>query len=189
MQNNNQRTLPVLFIMSGIIAVSIVIWAIVTPRPLARSLPTASSKQIVGLQVGEKAPSFTLLASDRHQIHLSDFLGQPVVILFSAADCSSCETQLSDAQPVYAAQYCVHHLFALLGIDLSDTSASVMHYDTSIQSPYPDILTQHSNVATLYRITGVPTSVFIDRTGVIRAIVKGEMDVTALQHYVQQISA
>ena len=39
-----------------------------------------------------------------------------------------------------------------------------------------------------YQGTGTPTSVFIDRDGVIRAAVEGEMDDTTLQRYLTQVS-
>lgn len=186
MQNNKQRVVSILSIMGGIVVVGVVIWAIMIPRPV-QPLPTIAKKHVVGLQVGEKAPAFSLLTSGGSQVHLSDFLSQPVVMLFSENDCSSCEMQLSVSQRVYAEQYRLHQPFALLGIDLGDTAASVMHYDSTIQSPDPITLTQPSSVGTLYHITGVPTSVFIDRTGMIRAIVKGEMDTAMLQQYVLQI--
>ena len=44
------------------------------------------------------------------------------------------------------------------------------------------------NVATLYHLTATPTSYFIDRLGVIRSVVVGPVDDTALRQYVAQIS-
>ncbi len=189
MQNNKQWNVRLVLALLTVAAASMVVWAIMTPLQVRHVSATSAKKAAVGLQVGEKAPNFALVASNGSQLHLSDFLGQPVVILFSATGCSSCETQVSDAQLVYAAQSRAHHTFTLLGIDLSDTSANIMHYNTQIQSAYPVSLSQPTHIGTLYQITGIPTSVFIDRTGVIRAVVEGEMGQTLLQHYVQQVSA
>ncbi len=189
MQSNKSRNVRFIFSFIVAVAVSVVIWAIVTPRQSPQTNLATAKKQVVGLQVGEKAPNFTLVAANGHQVHLSDFLGQPVVLLFSATGCSSCETQVSDAQRVYAAQSRTHHAFALLGIDLSDTAANIMNYDPHIQSAYPVSLSQPIHVGTLYQITGIPTSIFIDRTGVIHAVVEGEMGLAALQHDVEQVVA
>jgi cytochrome c biogenesis protein CcmG/thiol:disulfide interchange protein DsbE len=189
MQNNKQWVIRFIGITLVVVAVSMVAWALLTPKREQKTTSTSAKKPVVGLQVGEKAPNFALVTTDGKQIHLSDFLGQPVVILFSATGCSSCETQVSDAQLVYAAQSRAHHVFTLLGIDLSDTSANIMRYNPQVQSAYPVSLSQPMHIGTLYQITGIPTSVFIDRTGIIRAVVEGEMGKVALQHYVEQVGA
>jgi hypothetical protein len=97
--------------------------------------------------------------------------------------------QVSDTQRVYVSQLAAHKSFALLGIDLDDTAATIMHYDMQTHIAIPVLLTQSAKVGELYQVTGTPTSVFIDRDGVIRAAVEGEMDGITLQRYLTQVSA
>jgi len=46
----------------------------------------------------------------------------------------------------------------------------------------------NGDVIKLYNIGATPTSYFIDREGIIRSVVVGPVDDTALKQYVEQIS-
>lgn len=186
----NKKIVPrLLLVTAAVVVLGIVIWGVLTSTKATDTAPSASKSPVAGLQVGNMAPDFTLVTSDGKKVHLHDFRGQPVVILFSSTDCKSCQMQVSDTQRVYASQLAAHKSFALLGIDLDDTAASSMHYDPQTHIAYPVLLTQSAKVGELYRVTGTPTSVFIDRDGVIHAMVEGEMDSGTLQRYLAQVSA
>lgn len=90
-----------------------------TPGPVA----SPAAPRMVGLQVGNVAPNFTLLTSDGKRIVLSNLRGQPVVLLFSSTGCLDCQTQVTDTQKVYAAQQAAHKPFALLAVDTQDTAS------------------------------------------------------------------
>jgi hypothetical protein len=49
-------------------------------------------------------------------------------------------------------------------------------------------LTQTSPVDELYQVRGTPVSIFIDRKGIIRSIMEGEMDRAQLQRQVTEIT-
>jgi peroxiredoxin len=186
---NRNRIAQLLLFAAVVVALGIVLHGILTPTAATVSTPSRSKSPAVGLQVGNRAPDFTLVTSDGKKIHLHDFRGKPVVILFSSTDCKSCQTQVSDTQLEFASQLAAHKVFALLGIDLADTAADTMRYDPVTHIAIPVLLTQTTNVADSYQITSVPTSVFIARDGMIRAVVPGEMDRATLRHYLVQVSA
>ena len=51
------------------------------------------------LKIGDKAPSFTLFSSEKNEVSLSDFQGQPVVILFfPLAFTGVCTTELCNTR-------------------------------------------------------------------------------------------
>jgi peroxiredoxin len=185
---NRKIVLRLLLLAVAVVALGIVLWGVLTPRKATVTAHSTSRSHVVGLQVGNMAPDFTLVTSDEKKIHLHDFRGQPVVILFSSTDCKSCQMQVSDTQRVYVSQLTAHKSFTMLGIDLDDTAATIMHYDMQTHIAFPVLLTQSAKVGELYQVTGTPTSVFIDRDGVIRAGVEGEMDSTTLQRYLAQVS-
>jgi peroxiredoxin Q/BCP len=59
-------------------------------------------KESTMLEVGSKAPDFTLIADDGSQVSLSDYLGQKVVIYFyPKADTSGCTKQACALRDVY----------------------------------------------------------------------------------------
>lgn len=70
-----------------------------------------------GLPVGEKAPDFTLPDADGLPVRLSDFRGQPVVLVFYPLDWSpACSDQLSLYQ--YELDEFKNHGAALLGVSV-----------------------------------------------------------------------
>jgi peroxiredoxin len=186
---NRNRIAYLLLFAAVVVALGIVLRGILTPSAATVSTSSRSKSPAVGLQVGNRAPDFSLVTADGKKIHLHDFKGKPVVILFSSTDCISCKTQVSETQQEFASQWAAHKVFALLGIDLADTAADTMRYDSFTRIAIPVLLTQTTNVAELYQITSVPTSVFIARDGLIRAVVPGEMDRATLQRYLGQVSA
>src|SRR5260370_38668586 len=50
----------------------------------------------VGLQVGDRAPNFTLRDLQGKQVSLHSFLGRPVLLHFWAVDCTSCQAEQPD---------------------------------------------------------------------------------------------
>jgi cytochrome c biogenesis protein CcmG, thiol:disulfide interchange protein DsbE len=169
--------------------VGLVTWGILSPKKATVAVPPATPSKVVGLQVGSVAPDFTLLTSDGKQVHLRDYRGLPVVLLFSSKDCTSCLMQVSDVQKLYSSQQAAHKAFALMGIDIEDKASSTMQYDQQTGIASPLLLTQTSSVGELYQVRATPTSFFIDRKGIIRAVIEGEMDTTTLQRQVAQVSA
>ena len=170
-------------------AVALVAWGLLSPVKTTGTVASPSAPPMVGLQVGNAAPNFTLKTSDSKQMTLSDLRGQPVVLLFSSTGCLDCQFQVTDTQKVYAAQQAAHKPFALLAVDTQDTASYIMTYDPATGIAYPVILTQTSSVGELYQVRGTPVSIFIDRKGIIRSIVEGEMDHATLQRQVAAITA
>ncbi len=52
---------------------------------------------------------------------------------------------------------------------------------------FPILLDANGAVAQGYRVQGVPTSLFIDREGVIRARYTGPLDESLIEKYLEQI--
>jgi peroxiredoxin Q/BCP len=61
------------------------------------------AKEVVMLEVGMKAPEFTLTADDGSEVSLSDFLGKRVVVYFyPKANTSGCTRQACAVRDVYS---------------------------------------------------------------------------------------
>ncbi len=163
-------------------------WGLFSPAKTPGPAASPAAPRMVGLQVGNVAPNFTLLTSDGKRMALSNLRGQPVVLLFSSTGCKDCQLQVTDTQKVYAAQQAAHKPFALLAVDTHDTASYIMSYDPQTGIAIPVTLTQTSPVDELYQVRGTPVSIFIDREGIIRSIVAGEMDHAQLQRQVTEIT-
>lgn len=173
---------------AAIVALALVAWGLFSPAKTPGPVASPAAPRMVGLQVGNVAPNFTLLTSDGKRMALSNLRGQPVVLLFLSTGCRDCQSQVTDTQKVYAAQQVAHKPFALLAVDTQDTASYIMSYDPQTGIAIPVTLTQTSPVDELYQVRGTPVSIFIDRKGIIRSIMEGEMDRAQLQRQVTEIT-
>jgi cytochrome c biogenesis protein CcmG/thiol:disulfide interchange protein DsbE len=171
-----------------VVALTWFVWGLFSPTKTTGTVASPTAPRMVGLQVGNIAPNFTLLTSDGKRIALSKLRGQPVVLLFLSTGCLDCQLQVTDTQKVYAAQQVAHKPFALVAVDTQDTASYIMSYDPQTHIALPVSLTQTSPVDELYQVRGTPVSIFLDRKGIIRSIVEGEMDQAQLLRQVTEIT-
>lgn len=119
------------------------------------------------------APDFTLQTFDGETIRLSDFRGQPVVINFWASWCVPCEREAPILESTWRKYRDAGVVF--IGIDYVDTEpaarAFLDKYDITYRNG-PDV---GSRISDAYRIQGVPETFFVDRKGVVRDLIIGEL--------------
>lgn len=125
--------------------------------------------------VGNPAPNFQLSAySDNRTVNLSDFKGKPVMLNFWATWCAACQVEM----PMIEAAYQQHQKdnLVVLGINMREDSPTIAKFLQDKQVSWPILLDLQGKVVSLYNVVGYPTSIFIDRKGVIRAIQVGSLD-------------
>ena len=152
------------------------------------STSSSSGTSVVGLQVGEVAPNFTLTSLDGKQVSLSDFRGKSVMLNFRYASCPGCLAEIPGMQSFYAAQQAAGKHFVILGVNSVDDAQTAQQFAQQEGMSYTLVLDNNQRVATLYNLTATPTSYFIDRHGIIRSVVVGPVDETTLQQKVAEIS-
>jgi cytochrome c biogenesis protein CcmG/thiol:disulfide interchange protein DsbE len=136
-----------------------------------------------GLSVGDRAYDFTLddLAGD--PVSLSDFRGQPIIVNFWATWCAPCRIEMPELQEAYE-KYQDDGL-VILALD-QDEPADVAHaffYD-EMDLTFTPILDEGSEIATSYGSFGVlPSSIFIDSDGLVRAIHRGPVTLGQIEGY------
>jgi len=177
-----------LVVADAVRALVFIAWGLFSPVKSHSIVSPSTASHMVGLQVGNIAPTFSHVTADGKQIRWSDFQGQPVVPMFSSTDCSACQAQVTQAQKVYARELAAHTVCVLLAIDTQGNVSTIMQVDPQTGIAYPRLLTQTSPVSELYQVRGTPVSIFIDRKGIIHAVVEGEMDEATLQRQVAEIT-
>src|SRR5207302_3711059 len=104
---------------------------------------------------------------------LHNFLGRPVLLHFWAVDCTTCQGE----QPAYlqAIHDLGHHAPQILAVDAWGEPASyVAPYVARYKLPGTILIDPpHSVFDGLYQGQGTPTTLYIDRQGVIRQVVIG----------------
>ena len=117
------------------------------------------------------APDFTLKALDGQEITLSKFKGKVVLLDFWATWCAPCREaipHLINLQKTYQEKG-----FQVIGmnVDRGDVE-TVRRFVKLMDIPYPITLTSEE-VARNYRVTGLPTTILIDKEGRIRQKLSG----------------
>jgi peroxiredoxin len=123
----------------------------------------------VGLR--EEAPDFTLKSLEGSNLRLEEYRGQVVLINFWASWCGPCRQEM----PVLDR---LHHRyedtgFAVLGINVEGDSGSAQEIVDKTNVTFPILLDDGQKVSELYSLEAMPSTVVVDRDGVIRYIHRG----------------
>jgi len=169
-------------ILIGAIAVVGVVWIWVSRVPsggaaTAAALPAAPA-------VGHPAPDFTLTTVTGQTLKLSDLRGKPVVLNFWATWCPPCRAELPDLQ---AASQRLEGQVAIIGIDQAESPADVRSFAAGLDVTYPIPLDTNADASRLYAVRSLPTTFFIDRSGIIRQIQIGSLTEATLMQLLKTI--
>ena len=121
------------------------------------------------------APSFQL-ADLRHpegSITLRQFAGRPLVVNFWASWCTPCRAEM----PVLAAaSRRARAEVAFLGIDVNDTRSDAAAFVAKVKVTYPVACDPSGSTTGPYGLFGLPTTVFVNRSGTIVGTHAGAFD-------------
>lgn len=146
--------------------------------------PTGASAPQLGelVRVGQPAPDFTLEDLNHQTQNLSDYRGSVVLVNFWATWCSPCRIEMPTLQAVY--EKLGDQGLMVLGLNWTqvDDSQQIDAYVKGLGVTFPVLLDPNGHVAdSIYPLQGLPTSIIIDRTGVVRQITIGPLPTDKLQ--------
>ena len=121
--------------------------------------------------IGQAAPDFALPAFGGDNVRLSEDLGQPVIVSFWSSRCSECAAQLARLDRLYDTYRSSGLMVLAVSVD-SDMARS-QRYAQEHPTHFPMLLDQAEAVGRAYAIDRLPSTVLIDRSGVIRYLHDG----------------
>ena len=123
---------------------------------------------------GVAAPDFEWVRPDGSTTHLTALRGRPVVLNFWATWCVPCRAEL----PKLEAAAATRADLTFLEIDLDEDGDKVRGFMDSLGITHLEpLLDVGSALARVYGLSaGVPQTFFVDRDGVVRQVIIGEMD-------------
>jgi cytochrome c biogenesis protein CcmG/thiol:disulfide interchange protein DsbE len=118
------------------------------------------------------APDVNFATLDGKRLTLHSYLGKPVLVNFFATWCVPCKAEL----PLIQSRYVQLHARGLevLGADEEERAAQVRAFAARHGVTYPVVIDDGAGV-NAYGGHAIPTSLFIDRSGVLRAVHVGQM--------------
>lgn len=143
-------------------------------------------KKQASLRVGDTIPKSA--ASDLRGSKVAipdDFKGQAVVIRFWADWCKSCEREMPEMDELYKKYR--DKGFAVLAINAGQQKDVVEAFVSRLDISYSVFVDANLNIAKQYGVTGLPTTFLVDRNGVIRDKVLGEVDKETFEKLIRNI--
>ena len=118
--------------------------------------------------LGQSAPDFALRSFSGTNVRISEDRGDVVVITFWGSQCGVCRKQLDMLDRSFATYRSAGlHMY---GISVDDDPAHARQYVSAHPLAFAMLEDPAKQVARLYQIDNLPTTVLIDRSGVVRHV-------------------
>lgn len=145
------------------------------PEGIGRGFPVVSPRrldqEVLPLEKGSLAPNFHMVLADGQYLSLADLQGQPVLINFWATWCSPCREEMPE---LLAAAHANPEL-VLLAVNVQEELARLEPFAVELGMSVPVLQDPTGDLRTRYGVRGLPTTIFIDRTGHIATIWQGQL--------------
>ena len=146
-----------------------------TVKGIAKGLALAAAFVLPAFAASSSnpAPAFQLSGRGGKTIDLSQFKGQVVMINFWATWCVPCRTEMPLLEDIYKKYKPMG--FTMLGVNVEPKTGDPEGWLSKLPKPvtFPVAFDVDSKVSKLYKVAGMPTTVFIDRKGNVREVHKG----------------
>jgi len=117
------------------------------------------------------APDFALPAIDGSELRLSELKGQVVMINFWATWCGPCRQEMPLLQQLQVKYEPLG--FTLIGVNVEPESAGARAWLEKVPVTFPILFDRKNEVAERFGVQGMPSSVFVDRSGKVRYVHRG----------------
>jgi peroxiredoxin len=121
------------------------------------------------------APEFSVPALPTGTLRLGDFQGTVVFLNFWATWCPPCKQEMPSMERLYRRYKDRGFTILAVSIDAGDGQV-VADFVTRLGLTFPIGLDATSSVAERYGLRALPSSFFIDRTGIVAGVVLGPRD-------------
>jgi len=120
---------------------------------------------------GADAPAFQLNSSLGKPVALSDLKGQVVLVNFWASWCGPCRQEMPILDQLFRSYQPAG--FTLIGVNVEPNAADAEKFLKGTPVSFPILFDPTSSVSMLYQVSGMPSTVIIDRNGKIRYVHHG----------------
>jgi peroxiredoxin len=137
-------------------------------KVLGIALLMLASMEVHAVAVSDSAPDFTLKSLEGSNLRLEEYRGQVVLLNFWASWCGPCRQEMPLLDRL-------HHRyedtgFAVLGVNVEGETAPAQDIVDKTSVTFPILIDDGQKVSQMYNLQAMPSTVVIDRDGVVRYI-------------------
>ncbi len=132
-------------------------------------------------QIGRPAPDFSLKSIEGDKLDLKSVIGKNKVTIlnFWATWCPPCRAEIPEFVE-FAEKYQSERV-ALVAVNIQEEPKQVSSFVQKAGMNFPVLLDQSGKVAQVYQIYAIPTTFFIDDSGVIREKIEGSLNLSRME--------
>jgi thiol-disulfide isomerase/thioredoxin len=157
------------------------------PSPIAPAPGTTPLTAAPAPVVDAPAPDFSLPGLDGRMAALADLRGKTVILNFWATWCDPCREELPLLEGI-ARTYA--DSLTVIAVETGEPAEEVRAFTNELGLKWIRVLTDPTGrTGSLYLVRGLPTTFFLDPTGMIRRIRIGTLNAAELESTLKQMGA
>ncbi len=173
---------------AGTLAVLAIALSVLSAQRLQRAAPPPLPIAVTGAaaSASDPLPAFSLPALGGGVISAAELKGKPAVINFFASWCPSCWAEIPHIEAAFK-DYRGQGL-QVVSIGVLDSEESLRWMVEKLRITYPAVYdTRGDTVVKILQLRSMPTTLFVDRQGIVRARWQGFLDNETLRRLIAQI--
>jgi peroxiredoxin len=141
---------------------------------ISTSIVFTASKSNAAQLINNPAPDFTLKSLSGQNVNLNEQRGKITVINFWASWCGPCRKEMPILQRF-------HDKYTDLGVqvwgvNVEQENQAGRDFISKINVNFPILFDEKNTLSALYQVDAMPTTVVVDRSGLIRYVFRGYKD-------------
>lgn len=162
-----------------------VVLALLIVLPLFRTSPNRAAGP--ASLTGSKAPVLDLQDDRGSAVSIAGYRGKIVVLNLWASWCPPCRAEMPDLSRLAAAYS--RFGVVVVGVDQGESASRAAAFAQSLRIAYPIWLDDQQRYGRIFTALGLPTTVFIDRDGIVAAGFDGALTYRQMQDALQPLLA
>ena len=132
------------------------------------------------------ATDFTVYTENGEEVLLSSYRGKPIVVNFWTTWCGYCKLEMPYFNTIYQKEK-ENVAFLMINETVQDEKQEAINYIKQEKYEFPVYYDTKANAANVYKVTGYPVTIFINKDFEIHKIYQGAISKDRLQNYIDQI--
>lgn len=135
------------------------------------------------IEMGKRAPDFTLLDLEGNETRLSDYSGKLVFLNYWATWCPYCVEEMPDLQKMHEE----NDDLVVIGVNVRESKEQAQDFMTEGGFDFPVMLDEDGHIASLYLVNAMPSTFFLNSEGIIIGYQPGMMNLEQMEDLLEQM--